>query len=188
MCSILAPKHISEQGQAGRFQGARIPTSEHLEDVGPRPVPVDQSLGAREPVLEGVGADHGLVLRGNGRVVEWGNPVHMKEKTESLRDIIAINAGHRSKYALDRFGRVINIGCSNGEAPKEIQGRVIGISRDIGAMFALLDDGRIAGWGDLGKKWSNFPENISDVIELTPQMTWARKEGGTLFTWGDGSI
>lgn len=140
------------------------------------PVPTNLS----NLVAVSVGAEHGLALQRDGKVIAWGNgsagtfpdPQHWNYGQATVppaaTNVIAISAYYNTSMALRADGTVVVWG-ANGFGQANVPpglSNVVRIAAGDYHCMALKSDGTVVVWGDNSKGQTNIPPGLMNVVAI----------------------
>ncbi|PAP77749.1 cohesin domain-containing protein [Rubrivirga marina] len=131
---------------------------------------------------------HGLALKTDGSVVQWGGTSNGQGSPPAGLNAVAVDAGHFHSLALRSDGTVVAWGSnSNGQStvPSGLSD-VVAVSGGSYHSLALKSDGTVVGWGGRTFGEATPPAGLTDVvaIEAGGVMSLALKADGTVVQWG----
>lgn len=162
----------------------------------PRDEKTNQLIDMGKIVKVAAGFDHVVVLNEEGKVFAWGSdrqkqsdvPMNVKQ----LKNIKDIYAGYQSSIIITEDGKSIYFGNNMNNDYNEFhayQGQLEKLAITADAVVGLTKDGNVVYLGSQKNSYSNVPENMGNVIDIsaTAATMAALNDEGKVFVWGNVS-
>lgn len=138
------------------------------------------------------GANHALLLRGDGTVSAWGdNHLGQTSVPPNASNIVAISAGGSHSAAVRSDGTAIAWGWNNyGQTNLTGAADIVAVSCGVYHTLALQANGKPIGWGSyLTYGLTNIPASATNVIAIATGAVHdlALRSDGTIVGWGQAS-
>ena len=134
------------------------------------------------------GADFGVALRADGRVVQWQLN---GEVPDSATNIVAISAGMYYVLGLRQDGTVLEWGDTNLNSlartnPPPEATNIVAIAAGYNHCLALRNDGTVLAWGDNSYGQASPPNAATNVIRIAAGSadSFALRRDGSIIGWG----
>ncbi|MCC7374568.1 MAG: tail fiber domain-containing protein [Verrucomicrobiales bacterium] len=150
--------------------------------------PIASKLG--DVVKLALAPQHGLALRRDGTVFEWGTNIYHWTPTPpaGLRDVVAIAVGPLHSLAVKSDGTVVAWGLEDTRLVKVPPGldHVVAVACGYFHNLALKSDGTVVAWGFDYLGQISVPANLRNVVAIAAggEHSLALKSDGTVVTWG----
>ncbi len=145
--------------------------------------------GLSDVIAIAAGESHSLALRGDGRVVAWGDDYAGQARVpKGLTNVVAIAAGGRHSLALRDDGSVVAWGDDyegQSRVPAGLR-NVIAIAAGYSHSLALRGDGSVVAWGENDEGQASVPEWLTNVVAIAAggSRSLALRGDGTVVAWG----
>lgn len=135
-----------------------------------------------------------VALRETGNIIAWGSArygAEIPDSISSLTDIVSVHCTSSTFTALRQNGSVVFWGQDHNltELPAEITSltNIIDVQGAVNGSYAFLtSEGKVYCCGDVNNYAKKMPENLSDVVSITP--AWnafaALRCDGSVVAWG----
>lgn len=131
---------------------------------------------------------HGLALKSDGTVVNWGESVDNGNVPAGLKGVTAIAASDKNSIALKSDGTVVCWGSNiyGQNNPPIGLSSVKAIAAGFNFNLALKQNGTVVGWGRNDKGATTIPVGLTNVIAIAAGSyhSLALKSDGTVVGWG----
>ena len=173
------------------YRFARLLQADDLEEKG-------YHLAAQALRLEPVVAysrERALAVTADGRVVDWGRPLHpsrddryVRKPARLLRDVRAVAAGGWHYLALTGDGRVVAWGDNYGrqcDVPAKLP-PVEAVAASFYHSLAVTADGRVAAWGGNNYGQLDVPAGLPPIATVAASISYsfALTVEGDVVVWG----
>jgi alpha-tubulin suppressor-like RCC1 family protein len=147
-------------------------------------------VGLSNIVAIAAGGDTSYALRGDGRVVSWGDGVGYSQTNvpAGLSNVVGIAAGLYHVLALKANGTVTGWGYNGYQQANSPAGlsNVVGLACGYYHSLALRADGTVTAWGYNVNGQTNVPPGLSNVVQVAAggYYSMALRDDGTVRVWG----